>query len=301
MNLKPIIKHLLKKILTLKIMKTSNKLLIALAISLIIIPIIVIAIDVKMNYSDKKTFFKHLKENNNFNAPLEGFERKEMPAFSEIDIEDGNNAYINFNIIKSDKSGIKIPVELSQLYDFSVDNNQRLQIKLKQASQKMKNSFTIYVYSNSVKMLSVAKAGGFTLAVSVDSLTMIAKDINRLSFEGSSNVRGLKLTADKVKDLSFFDSKGIKNVNLDLNESNISTSKSLFQSLRINSSGKSDIEIYGDKGHQSKYEIGFLSIQTTGKSNLKLEDLIVHQSSGSLSDSTKVNMPVYILKTMFKN
>ncbi len=55
MRLKPNMKHLLKKILTFKNMKTSNKLLIALAVSLIIIPIIVVAVTVKMKYTDAKS------------------------------------------------------------------------------------------------------------------------------------------------------------------------------------------------------------------------------------------------------
>ncbi|MFC3561030.1 hypothetical protein [Pedobacter jamesrossensis] len=282
-------------------MKTSNKLLIALAISLIIIPIVVIAINVKMNYRDKNTFFKHLKENKNFNTPLEGFETKEIPTFSAININNGNDAHINFNIIKSNKSGIKIPVDLMQVYDFNVDDKQILQIKLKQNPKKLTYSVTIYVYTNDVNLLTIEKANGFTLDISTDSLTMIAKNVDRLSFEENSNVRSLKLVTEKVKELNFFDSKGIKNIDLELSESNFHTFRSIYQSLKISSFGNSNIEIDGDKAEKDKYFIEDLKINTNGKSTVTLSDIKVNKISGSLSDSTNVVMPAISLKQMLKN
>ncbi len=282
-------------------MKTSNKLLIALAVSLIVIPIVVIAINIKVNYRDKKTFFKQLEENNDFNFPLSGFLKKELIAFSAINFVDGNDVHINVEVIKSKKSGIKVPSELANTYDFSVDNKQTLQIKLKKPTKKMKHSITLYIYTSDINMLSISNAAGFTLKISTDSLNMEATHINRLSFDEKTNIKSLKLVSGAVENLNISDTKGIEHIDLVLKGSNFYTSNSAYESLKIHSSGKSNIDIYGDKIDKEKFKIGLLYIETKGSSSLNLENVKVGKSSGSLSDSTKVSMPVKVLRTMFTN
>ncbi|WP_316737907.1 GIN domain-containing protein [Pedobacter aquatilis] len=279
-------------------MKTSNKLLIALAISLIIIPIIVIAVNVKMNYKNEKAFYKNLKGNKELESPLDGYTKKELPQFSAVNLNDGNDAYVNFVVIKSDKSGIKIPTDLMEIYDVNVDNNGILQFALKNAGKKMKYSLTVYIYSNNVKAFDIAKAAGFTLDIKTDSVNINAKDVKRLNFQELTDINYLKIITNKVGDLRFDNAKnGI--VNVELNNSNFSTLKSPFQSLTINSTGQSNIEISGDVREKARYEIDELSIKTTGKTELIVEDIQVHKSSGSLSDSTKVNASASIIKSMF--
>lgn len=282
-------------------MKTSNKLLITLAVSLIVIPIVVIAINIKVNYRDKKTFFKQLEENNDFNFPLSGFLKKELIAFSAINFVDGNDVHINVEVIKSKKSGIKVPSELANTYDFSVDNKQTLQIKLKKPTKKMKHSITLYIYTSDINLLSISNAAGFTLKISTDSLNMEATHINRLSFDEKTNIKSLKLVSGAVENLNISDTKGIEHIDLVLKGSNFYTSNSAYESLKIHSSGKSNIDIYGDKIDKEKFKIGLLYIETKGSSSLNLENVKVGKSSGSLSDSTKVSMPVKVLRTMFTN
>jgi len=279
-------------------MKTSNKLLIALAISLIIIPVIAIAINVKMNYSDKKTFFKHLKENNNFNSPLEGFESKEMPAFSEVNIADGNNSYINFNVIKSNKSGIKIPEELTRLYDIKVDERNVLRFTPKSNNKKLNYALTVYIYSNNVKSFNLAKAAGFTLDIKSDSVQLNVTDVKRVTFQDLTAIGSLTVKANKVGDLRF-DNVQNSTVAIELNNSNFSSLRSPFKSLDIRSTGQSNIEIVGDLSDKNNFQIDNLYIKTAGKSGLKVENIKVNKSSGSLSDSTSVSMSASILKTMF--
>ncbi|WP_316830636.1 GIN domain-containing protein [Pedobacter aquatilis] len=279
-------------------MKTSNKLLIALAVSLIIIPIIVIAINVKVNYKNEKAFYKNLKENTELKSALDGYTSKELPQFSTVSLSDGNDAYINFVVIKSDKPGIKIPTDLMEIYDVKVDNNGILQFVLKNADKKLKYSLTAYIYSNNVKAFDIAKAAGFTLDIKTDSVNINAKDVNRLNFADSTSIKLLSIKADKVGDLRFDNAKnGI--VNVELNNSNFSTLKSPFQSLSINSTGQSNIEIFGDNREKTMYKIDELSIKTAGKTELNIDDIRVLKSSGNLSDSTKVNASASIIKSMF--
>ncbi|NTE04897.1 hypothetical protein G6M26_11370 [Agrobacterium tumefaciens] len=281
-------------------MKTSNKLLIALAALLIIVPILVIAINVNLNYIDKKVFWKQLKDNQSLNSILDGYENKNLPKFTTINFSDGNNAYINLEIIKSEKTGIKIPIGLSEQYDLSVDNNQTLQIKLTHPEKKLKYSVTIYIYTSDIKRLNIEKASGFNLNISTNTIDINAKNVNHLDFTEETKINNLNLNMEKVQDLTFSGTNTIQNIDMKLNESNFSTSKSFFKSLNIVSNGHSNIDISGDEQDKNKYQIDFLSIKTTGKTSLNLEDIKVAKSIGDLSDSTKVSMPAFLLKTMFK-
>lgn len=281
-------------------MKTSNKLLIALAVSLIIIPIIVIAVNVKMNYKNEKAFYKNLKGNTDLKSELDGYTIKELPDFSSVNLNDGNDSYINFVVVKSDKSGIKIPSDLTEMYDIKVDNSNTLQIKLKNTEKKLKYSLTAYIYSNSAKNFNIAKAAGFTLDINSDTVTVNAKDVNRLNFQELTAINYLKINTDKVEDLRFSNDK-IKNIDIGLNNSNFSSLKSIFQSVNINSAGKSNIEIYGDEKDKSKYKINNLAIKTAGTTELNIDFIKVAQSLGSLSDSTRISGPASILKSMLKN
>lgn len=281
-------------------MKTSNKLLIALAVSLIIIPIIVIAVNVKMNYKNEKAFYKNLKENTDFKSELDGYTIKELPAFSSVNLNDGNDSHINFVVVKSDKSGIKIPTDLTEMYDIKVDNNNILQITLKNADKKLKYSLTAYIYSNNVKNFNISKAAGFNLDIKTDTVTLTAKEVNNINFQELTAINYLIVNTDKVKDLRFSNDK-INNIDIDLNNSNFNSLKSIFQSVNINSAGKSNIEIYGDEKDKSKYQINNLAIKTAGTTELNIDFVKVAQSTGSLSDSTRISGSASILKSMLKN
>jgi len=281
-------------------MKTSNKLLIALAVSLIIIPIIVIAVNVKINYKNEKAFYKNLKGNTDLKSELDGYTVKELPKFSSVNLNDGNDSYINFVVVKSDKPGIKIPSDLTEMYDIKVDKNNTLEIILKNADKKLKYSLTAYIYSNDANVFNIAKAAGFTLDINTDSVTVNAKNVDRLNFQELTAINYLNVNTDKVGVLIFSNEK-INNINIDLNNSNFSSLKSLFKSVNINSVGKSNIEIYGDKGDKTKYQINSLTIKTTGTTELNIDDVKVGQSTGSLSDSTRISGSAAVLKSMLKN
>ncbi|WP_421945348.1 GIN domain-containing protein [Pedobacter sp.] len=281
-------------------MKTSNKLLIALAVSLIIIPIIVIAVNVKINYKNEKAFYKNLKGNTDLKSELDGYTVKELPDFSSVNLNDGNDSYVNFVVVNSDKSGIKIPSDLTEMYDIKVDNNNTLQINLKNSDKKLKYSLTAYIYSSSAKNFNISRAAGFTLDIKTDTITVNAKNVNRLNFQELTAINYLKINTDKVGDLNFSNTK-INNINIYLNNSNFRSLKSIFQSVNINSVGKSNIEIYGDERDKTKYQINSLAIKTTGITELNIDFVKVAQSTGSLSDSTRISGSASILKSMLKN
>ncbi|MFD2285510.1 hypothetical protein GJU39_15725 [Pedobacter petrophilus] len=253
-----------------------------------------------MNYIDKKVFWAQIKGNHSLSSNLDGYENKNLPEFNTINFSNGNNAYVNVEIIKSEKPGVKIPIGLLEQYDLSVDKNQTLQIKLTHPEKKLKYSVTIYIYANDIKRLNIEKASGFNLNVSTNTININAKDVNHLAFTDETKIINLNLNVEKVEDLNFGEINTIQNIDVKLNESNFNTSKSFFKSLNIVSTGHSNIDIFGDEQNKNKYKIDFLSVKTTGKASLNLADIKIAKSTGDLSDSTKVSMPAFMLKTMFK-
>jgi len=300
MNLKPIIKHLLKKILTLKTMKTSNKLLIALAISLILIPIIVVAITVKMNYKTEKSIAV-TRNTEKFSAPAEGYISTEISqSIKEIIIDDAKDFFLTIRIVKDIKSGVKIPEEYKDLLSFKVDDKGVLRFSLKMAKDEMNPSARIIIYSPTVNLFSCTNGRGVYIRGNQDSLTLNTKAMHFLTIDSESTLNNLVVSADDIKEF-LLNKAAVNNTEIKLKSSNFKTEAASFRSLKINATGTSNIEIDGDESKKDKYLIDDLSIKTEGKSNIDLTNIKVNKASGSLSDSTKVNMPVYVLKTMFKN
>ena len=302
MNLKPIIKHLLKKILTLKTMKTSNKLLIALAISLILIPIIVVAITVKMNYTDKKNALKENKNEAHFNTPSEGYlSEKISKSFTAVEILDGRGLELDIVLIKDDNTGVKISEEFKNLISYDVNDLGVLQISFKSAVEQKYRRAQLYIYAPNIVDFSASKGNSLSLWISNrDSLNLKASRIGSVWLNSDSKLNSLSMVADSVQQFSM-DKKTITSLDLTLKNADFKTEAASFRSLKINATGTSNIEIDGDESKKDKYLIDDLSIKTEGKSSIDLTNIKVNKASGSLSDSTKVNMPVYVLKTMFKN
>ncbi|WP_406824900.1 hypothetical protein [Pedobacter sp. KACC 23697] len=282
-------------------MKTSNKLLITLAALLIIIPIIVVAVNVKINYRDLNTSQKDDIENyESFDQKSPDTKSLETSKFSAINIPNANGAYLNIKIIKDEKNGIKIPTDIADNFGFIVDNNGTLQITMKNGDQKLPYSPIIFIYSNNVSQISVAKAGALYIDINADSLTLDAKDMNHLSFESTSKLKVLKINADHVKDI-VPGSKNINTIESSINESEFRTGEIDYNGLAINAKGESKIEISGDEESPGKYGIDHFKINTSDRTTLSVENVKINHISGNLSDETKVQMPVKYLKQMLKD
>jgi len=300
MNLKPNMKPLLKKILTLKNMKTSNKLLIALAVSLIIIPIIVVAVTVKMNYTDARSFREETKTVNRFVTPTEGYISSEIvKPFEVINIDDAKGMFLNIQLIKDSKSGIKIPGNDKDAISFRVDEKGVLQVSVKEVAKGASSYSSLIIYSPNFNQLSIAKGRALSLRTNVDSLLLNTNSMTEVSISPESKMNKIIAVAEGVDKLDFSNNLNIGYVDLNLKNSNFESELASYKSLKINAEGKSAINISGQNENADKFQIDNLYIKTAGQSDLKVENIKVNKSSGNLSDSTSVSMSASILKTMF--
>ncbi|WP_412466949.1 GIN domain-containing protein [Pedobacter sp. KLB.chiD] len=277
-------------------MKTSNKLLIALAALLIIIPIIVVAVNVKMNY--------RIRKGDNFVENQEPFEstskdRVSIPiktTFSTVNIPDAKRIYLELNFIKSTQSGVKIPDEVKNDIVFNVNNAGILQINFSDRLNRPGNHYdgiVILVYSPNIDKLNVGNASSIVLTAKTDSLGINVKNSGQLMF-------GSPVTfSTDGKITRVINQTEIKNLTINLDSTAFSSGNNNYKNLNITCKNSS-ASIEAEEEEENK-NIENLSVKAFGKSEIKINKFNINKISGNLSDETKVQMPVKYLKQLLKD
>lgn len=278
-------------------MKTSNKLLTALAVLLLIIPIIVVAINVKINY--RPATGENFVEDQEINA--EPFEkessgRTSLPIktpFSTVNIPDAKRIYLELHLIKSKKSGVKVPTDMKNDINFTVNNTGVLQIsfgdKLNRSGNH-RNGVVVLVYGPNIDELALNNSSSLVLTAKTDTLNVNMKRSGPLSF-------GTPITFsvnDKITRVT--NQTDIKQLNVNLDSASFYSQSNSYKNLNIKSKNSS-IEFSGDE----KSSIENLTINTFEKSDIKIDKVKIDKISGNLSDETTIAMPVKYLKKMLKN
>lgn len=280
-------------------MKTSNKLLITLAALLIIIPILVVAVNVKMNYRPSRG--NDFVEEQEINAePFEKVsqDRIAIPiktSFSSVNVPDAKRIYLELHLIKSAKSGVKVPTDMKNDIAFNINNAGALQINFSDKldrSGNHRNGVVILVYSPNIDKLNLNNASNVVLTAKTDSLGINVTRTGMLIF-GSPITFNSNGKVNRV-----INQTDIKKVDIHLDSSVFNSGNINYQKLNI--TGKnSSINIEGEP--QGNKNIENLTINTFEKSEVKIDKVKIDKISGSLSDETTIAMPVKYLKQMLKD
>jgi hypothetical protein len=287
-------------------MKTSNKLLIAFAAALILIPALGMVIVSATQYKTG-SYSQDIASNNasekHFNTPTENMESKAISAaFSSINIEDGKRMGIYINLVNDENYGVKIPKELKDSISFNVDANGQLQITLNAKRDVHRRDYaTIIVYGKNLKQVNISNAEFVYFDAIADSVQLNVKKSGNVSLNKDVNLNALHITTDEVKNLQI-NEISVKSLLLTLNGTNFQSEESSYDNLSINAAGKSEIEIKGSdyNNKDKKYFIKKLFINTLNEADFKIENITVDHCSGSFSDQTKVQMPAVNLNQMYK-
>jgi hypothetical protein len=304
MNWKTATTLLLKKLLILKEMKLSNKLLIGFALAVIFIPLMGMIYVSRVYYKEgDDRLADKVRKVENFSTPTENMESKAIAkSFESINIEDAKKLGIYVNIIKDEKFGVKIPKELKDVINFNVDANGALQITFNKNKQaKNDNSYTtIWVYAPSINQVNVANANSVYLDAKLDSLILNVKKSGSISLQNDLELKSFTINTEEVGDL-YLSNVDIKSLNVKLNGTDFKTQNNSFENLSIETHGKSNIEIssYEDKS-KAAYAVKNLSINTFDLADVKVENVKIDNCSGSFSDQTTVQMPAVNLNQMYK-
>lgn len=282
-------------------MKTSNKLLISLAVLLIIIPIVVMAINAKVNYKEKgpeDTYFGTQTINN------ETFEQKSngriaiplQSPFKSIQIKDAKGFSIQVFVKEDNKYGLKIPESFKNDLTYQVDAKGVLQITIKNVSENnMIEKIPIVVYCPVINEVSVAHSGIFEFSAHADSLTINADQSESIFLIGDITTNDAK-----GKVTSVINPTKIGKLYLNLNKTKFSGFTNAFKNLYV-TANKSEIEIGNmDENNQKSFPFDNLSIKTTDTSSVKLQNVSLKSFSADFSDATTLQIPTPLLKQLFK-
>ena len=284
-------------------MKTSNKLLIAFAAALILIPVLGMVIVSATQYKTG-TYKDVVHKVENLSTPTKNMETLPVQnSFTAVNIADAKGISLNVELVKDEKFGVKIPATYKDLITLNVDANGQLQILIKEQpdsdGQKGNSFYTkIYVYAPSFKDLNVTNARDVTVMAAVDSLAVNVQKSRSLSLNYEAKIENLKIKTVDVTNVDLRD-RDMKAVSLDLNNAKLTTYSSSFEHLSILTAGKCEIALQGNYDQAKKYTINNLVLNTTGTADVKFENITVNNCAGKLSDQTQVQMPAVNLNQMY--
>lgn len=282
-------------------MKSSNKLLIAFASALVLIPVLGIAI-VSAIYYEKDD------RSASGNSAMDTFGTipKNMSAiaisipFQSVSIDGGAQLYLAVRLVEDEKSRVKFADNIKGLISAKIDGNGQLQIVLKRSDKQRENYARIWIYGPHIKQLSVANGRGLNLNAKLDSLQLNLRSTGSAHFDPETKVSWLSVHTKDVQDISFRET-ATKSVNLDLNGTNVKSEMSSFEKLSINAAGNAEIELNGGYGSTTDKVIKHLTLNTLGKAKVRIFNIQVDQCSGKFSDSTQVEMPAVNINQMYNS
>ena len=284
-------------------MKLSNKLLIAFAATLIVVPLIGMIYVSQVKYKTgtyQEDQARSTASEKHFNMPTENMESKAIStAFESINIEDAKRLGLYINFVKDENYGVKVPKELKDSINVKVDDSGKLQIMFNTKKVKDGGQYTtIIVYGKDLKQVNITNAKFLYLDVTANSIQLNVRKINDVTLNRDITLNTLNVITDEVENFAVNEIK-VKSLNVTLNGANFKTNESSYDNLSITASGKSEVKINGSYNGKN-YFIKNLFINTLNAVDFKLENIKVEKCSGSFSDQTKVQMPAVNLNQMFK-
>ena len=285
-------------------MKTSNKLLTGLAITLLIVPLTVMIFIAKANRIDNKTYDKMLMGAETIGNDEDRFIKKyPVQAFQNVVINGSESSYLNVKIIASDKFLLKATNDLAPLIEYEVDQDGRLNIALK-AEQNYQHG-TLLIFSPTLKGITFNNVSVDRLSVNTDSLNVeITKGVNFRFGEDVKvkNLRLVKKTIYQEQDvvipgITIEDAK-IENLRVDINAAYLTVNNTPLRNV--------DLKLKDAKAEFKNEEnriiapIETLLLNSTGKNDVNFQHVKINKTSGNLSDETSIQLPTVNLKQLIK-
>lgn len=286
-------------------MKTSNKLLIALAVSCFIIPLTGFMIVSKLYYRPAGTdhnIFNTAGANQDFKTPTQGLSSIVIrQPYHVLIIEDGKEADIELNLHTSDDYGIKISEDLTGVTSFHTSND-TLTIRFKDgvSPSSLNDRVLIKAYAHEFTALSVNKAGNFIFTATGDSL--------KTSFRNCSYVSPGEVTKDTYAKVvngdtvihRTFNQNGLTKLSIALDNSKLVISPLVLERLKLDMQNHSSAEFNGAPPNIRTAAIGQLQIQSKGENSIKIQNYTIKEAKGDISDETAIEASTPVLRQLLK-
>jgi hypothetical protein len=282
-------------------MKTSNKLLISLAVLLIVVPILVVGINIKVNYTVKGPEDTYLGTQNINN---ESFEQKSkervrislQSPFNAVQIKDAKGFSVQLFVKEDNQYGLKIQEKFKNDLKYEVDANGVLQLSIKNFSgDNGIEKIVIVIYCPKISEVSVANSNILEFSAHSDAVTLNLDNVEDLFLSGD-----ITNNDAKGKTISVINPTKIGKLYLNLNKTKFSGYTNSFKDLYV-IANNSELEIGNmDENNKTPFPFDNLSIKTTDTSSVKLQNVNVKTFVADFSDATTLQIPTPLLKQLFK-
>lgn len=285
-------------------MKTSNKLLIGLAISLLTIPLIVLIIFAKANRIDNNTYNNMLMGAESTNVDVDRFIKKyPVQTFQDVIINGSESLYLNVKIIADNKFLLKATKDLEPFLTYNVDKNGKLNISIK--AQRDYLHGTIMIFSPNLKGITFNDVSVDEFSANTDSLSVEITKSTNFKFKKDAKIKNLKLTkktAYNAKDVVitgiYLEDAQIANLHADINAGYLTVNNTPLQNVFLKVKD-AKAEFRNDE-NANIGPIETLKINSTGANSINFERVKIKTASGNLSDETSVQIPTVNLKQLIK-
>lgn len=277
-------------------MKLSSKLLIGLGIALFVIPIPTFTYILGNDRVDAKVYEDILKvEGNNPNSDDTYLKTFKTKNFNELQITGNQHGSVKLYLVKSDQYAVKIDKNNADALNVRVSENGQLLIDFKED----KHSYfkRIYIFTPDVKLLKLSNVHVGEFVAKLDELEIVGEQVQDIHFSEETEINKLTLKLNK----SALGGDGrqrllVNQLVVDLDSSDINLVKQNYDHVFVQAK---DSKV-NFSGENSEVKLKHLSVHTTGTTTIGLNDLVVDQIDGQLSDESKTDFPVYLLRKILK-
>lgn len=277
-------------------MKTSNKLLIAFASSLILIPLLGMIYISRFEYKAVKPGEKAM-ENNHFKSASPDLASIAIAQpFSAVQIHDAKGYRLGVRLVEDKDFGIKVEGFLKDEISTTVDANGTLNIVFKEGTTS-RTYTTIIIYAPKINKLNVSKTRYLSLNAKLDSLAIQVGKGTSIYLDADVEVNQLAVATDSSE--ITLNGTQVKQLALTISSTRVESRACSFATMSITSTGKSDVEISGNYEKKKSYQIGHLILNTNNENEIEIADVSITNCSGRVSDQTKLTMPAKNLRQLF--
>lgn len=278
-------------------MKTSNKMLIGIAIALFVIPISTMVFSSLNGRVDYGEYNRGIAaEGADLNTEDRFLSTTKLKEFKDIKFVSPSYAYLRLHLVKSNEYGVKTNRSNSSNLSYEVDENGTLLITLQNGSS---HGPAIYIYAPDINHIEFDKVELGELRTEQDSLSLVLSNYrNRQEtvITENLNLDFLHLSLNDAEWTMRGSSQmfaQLETLDIKLNNSKISLKSDHYNRVLVNAKN-SFFQISPAKGKNTT--VGALNVNTLGKSTVALEERVrIDSLSGVISDSTFVKLPYYMM------
>lgn len=282
-------------------MKASNKMLIGIAVALLVIPISTMVFSSLNGRVDYDEYRRGVAiESVKLDTEDKFLTTTKLEEFNDVKISSDDYSYLHVHLVKSDEYGVKINRTTHGELSYEIDEEGTLHISVPEVGSYYP---TIFLFAPNIHHVEFDRVHIGALHTEQDSLSLFFNRMhpNETVIEENPNLAFLHLNLNN-SDWTMRGSspmfEQLKSIEVELEDSSISLESDYYNEILIHANNSS-FKI--DPAKDSQAKIGRLTVNTLGKSTISLEERVrVDSLSGSISDSTLVKAPFYMMEELVR-